>query len=510
MAPQKFASVRHKTRPPAARLAPFRDDTGLVALRYEQTKQAEPPIPLPPPRNPRRLTRAPSTFTTSTSSSTVPASPTSPALPASPVIISPPLAPPPAEEHPLFRSQRSSPRSQADEWKRDSGAPTASSITLREEGGADSIYQKLLDDIADTPSVYSADENELHDRSLAPSPLRVWIPPRPKTPDADKAGSSPTVQQSQSQLQSPLPLPSSPSPSPPPSLSPSRHASLTKRFGKGLGFAPDGSKRLRKKKMLGTDRAASQQGPPPETDSPKAPKSPKSPSLAPQPVPGPGPADSRDKANNVNHSSSDRVQPERPLSPATAAATSFAPITTPIPEDSLWDDFGSVSFSKRGSIMFGGKSNPFRSLMMMSSSPSPLAAADATAGASPSHPTPDDHDKQQHATASQSQTHPTDEPVTASAHTAGGEEQPLAAAIQADAPPVPSIRVSSMDVERESQKVRSLYESGDDLNWEDGGRVSYVERLEPTVEVPSEEEENVVYDFPSQFSFRCACSAPPC
>lgn len=67
--------------------------------------------------------------------------------------------------------------------------------------------------------------------------------------------------------------------------------------------------------------------------------------------------------------------------------------------------------------------------------------------------------------------------------------------VSADAPSVPSIRVSSMDVERESQKVRSLYESGDDLNWEDGGRVSYSERLEPTAEVPSEEEENVVYDF---------------
>ena len=52
-----------------------------------------------------------------------------------------------------------------------------------------------------------------------------------------------------------------------------------------------------------------------------------------------------------------------------------------------------------------------------------------------------------------------------------------------------------MDVERESQKVRSLYESGEDLNLEDGERVSCPERLEPTAEVPSEEEENVVYGF---------------
>ena len=70
------------------------------------------------------------------------------------------------------------------------------------------------------------------------------------------------------------------------------------------------------------------------------------------------------------------------------------------------------------------------------------------------------------------------------------------AAPQADAPSVPSIRVSSMDVERESQKVRSLYESADGLNWEDGGCVVFAERLEPTAEVPSEEEENAAYGFP--------------
>ena len=46
MAPQRFTSVRQKSRQQTARLAALRDDTGLVALRYEQTKQAEPPIPL--------------------------------------------------------------------------------------------------------------------------------------------------------------------------------------------------------------------------------------------------------------------------------------------------------------------------------------------------------------------------------------------------------------------------------------------------------------------------------
>jgi hypothetical protein len=137
-----------------------------------------------------------------------------------------------------------------------------------------------------------------------------------------------------------------------------------------------------------------------------------------------------------------------------------------------------------------------------------MSAPDADAATASASPSPEDDQQQQQqqqpATASIADAHANAEPApeNATKGTDAAAEQPPAA-VQADAPPVPSIRVSSMDVERESQKVRSLYESGDDLNWEDGGRVSFVERLEPTAEVPSEEEENVVYGFPC-ISLGCA------
>jgi len=386
----------------------------LVALRYEETKQAEPPTPLPPPRNPRRLARTSSTSTSTTA-------------PTSPVTVSPPRVPPPQEEHPLFRAQRPSLQSSsADEWKRDSGAPTSSTITLREEGAEDPAHPKTLDDIADTPSAYSdADDDEeiadppapprttlVNQVAPAPAPLTVCIPSR---------------------LENTEPIVVSPS-------SPSRRASLSQRLSKSFGIGPDGSKRLRRKKMLGTDRAAAQATPPemePERGSPRSPRSPKSPEslkLPPQAT-GPGP------------SSADREHPEDPLSSATPSDKSFAPITTPIPDESLWEDLGAVSFSKRGSIMFGGKNNLFKSLMMSA----PAAKAHA--------PPADEHATSAAASPSGAQfttTHDNAAPTEPHA----GKTDEVARGFSADAPSVPSIRVSSMDVERESQKfVASLRSS---------------------------------------------------
>ncbi|KAK4038711.1 rab-GTPase-TBC domain-containing protein [Parachaetomium inaequale] len=405
MAPQRFASVRHRGRPaPAARLTPFRDDTSLVALRYEQTKQAEPPIPLPPPRNPRRLTRTASTLTSSTATTTTATSP---------ITVSPPL-PPPQEEHPLFRAQRPPRPSQAEAWKRDSGAPTSSSITLHEEDAEDPLHRKILDDIADTPSVYSNEDEEiagpprttlLIKQAARPPPLTVSIPARPANPESTVG--SPTAP------------------------SPTRRVSLTQKLSKSFGIGPDGSKRLRKK-MLGADRAAAAPAAPPAADPVRGPPStsPKSPSTPQQPT-GPRPS-----SPSV---SADREHPEAPFSSATRSdSRSFAPITTPIPDDSLWDDFGALSFSKRGSIMFGGKNNLFKSLMM--------AAPNA---------------KAEHATAS-----PT--PATDHVDAGNADADETTTAAEKPAPPVPSIRVSSMDVERESQKVRREYErAGGIEDWAD-------------------------------------------
>ena len=44
--------------------------------------------------------------------------------------------------------------------------------------------------------------------------------------------------------------------------------------------------------------------------------------------------------------------------------------------------------------------------------------------------------------------------------------------------------------------MRSLYDTGETINWEDGARHSFCERLEPTPEVPAEEAANDPYGFP--------------
>jgi hypothetical protein len=129
---------------------------------------------------------------------------------------------------------------------------------------------------------------------------------------------------------------------------------------------------LRKKMLGGSDKPAAAltlqgapetgptRGSPKSPKSPRSPKSPKSLKLAPQPT-GPGPANVNVSVSANANDADGGGQPGLPVSSATVAIKSFAPITTPIPDDGLWDDFGSLSFSNRGSLMFGGKSNPFKS-----------------------------------------------------------------------------------------------------------------------------------------------------
>ncbi|KAK3387104.1 hypothetical protein B0H63DRAFT_149415 [Podospora didyma] len=411
--PQKFASVRHKTRPPA-RLAPFRDDTSLVALRYEQTRQAELPIPLPPPRNPLRISRPQSTL-------------------AGPIIISPPPVAPPQDQHPLFRTQLQT-RSQADDWKRDSGAPTSSSITLREDHDDDVVFRKLLGDISDSPSAPSNDEQTLRDAS---STIKTPCTTPPLKLSAAFACRADATQEHSTKS------PTEESAQPP--ASPSRPISLTKKLGKTFSLRSSGTK-LRKK-TLSDDKVASPDAPPSiMRGSPS--------SMSPKPSP---PRSARSSPGKGRDSSSS--QPPD---------TGFIPISTLIPDDSLWDDFGNLSFSKRGSIMFGAKSGfpGFGSL----TSPTTVAPLDDSEVASPLASLSDG--------ASSDKPHAPPQPHHESS------------------PSVPSIRVMSVDIERESQKVRSLYESGEGLNWQDGVRISFGERLEPTEEVPSDEEENVVLSRP--------------
>ncbi|KAM0408992.1 hypothetical protein ACHAPD_011154 [Fusarium lateritium] len=132
MLPSKFGSVRQKQ--PAERRTSLRLDPSIVALRYEKTAPAEPPIMIVS-RDPSHLSRRPSSSSASSHSSRH-----------RPIVIVPPgIVAPPAEEHPALRgsnsasSSSSSPSPRAspvsvEEWKRDSGvARNKSTSTIHEE-----------------------------------------------------------------------------------------------------------------------------------------------------------------------------------------------------------------------------------------------------------------------------------------------------------------------------------------------------------------------------------------
>lgn len=220
----------------------------------------------------------------------------------------------------------------------------------------------------------------------------------------------------------------------------------------------------------------------------------------------------------------------------------FSPIAIDIPTDGFFEDefMKSMSFSNRGSIMIGGRrasagldgavddQQPLDRPPQPQEPPPPpppqLAPscdsdvhATATTGSQspeqskknsveiseppaatedPLHdPTPQPRPQSQSQSEPQPQTHL--EPVELAP---APDIQPQ---VQAEPPseprvlmPPPDIRVLAADVEKESQKVRSLYAVGEGLHWEDGARHSYCEVLEPTPEAPSEDYDNDPYGFP--------------
>ncbi|TVY56023.1 TBC domain-containing protein, partial [Lachnellula suecica] len=123
--------------------------------------------------------------------------------------------------------------------------------------------------------------------------------------------------------------------------------------------------------------------------------------------------------------------PKTPTSPGKdGEEEQFSPITTAIPTDSLLDaDFlNSLSFSNRGSVMLGGK-----------------------------------------------------KAINGHSRLYGGRRQPSFSMLAS-----PSIKVLSDELEKESQKVRSMYEQGTDFDWQDG-KFSANPDLNIQEENPSEE-----------------------
>lgn len=566
MAPSRFASLRGRSRPrhipslsaddaalqlPPQPLLPL----ALVALRYEETAQAEPPIPIPPPRNPLRINRASlpsSAASVASAASSTPSTPSAPSKqrhrhtlqpqphitvpsPSKPSQHStaalPPLPPLPPLRCSTTRHSPSPSSSTActDDWRRDSalGSTTLSSPTSSTlpEDYASSFHQTSFTAKSGTlespTSLYSTDsepdrlacDRQPASRIHSPSvhnehDLRYPCESRWSFSDAGDSDSHSFNKEASStrrlirglsvklappmrrlKKQSPgdaaatvaatavtaavlnLPATDSPPTPPPPTLIPTAPpASQARDQAKAQAQAQAAQARLsRESHQQSTDTMTL------ALDTP-----PLQPALSlnlPDPV-------ALEIGGNDMQSPLSSTNP-RPLSDASGQTPSLssgiAPsISTNIPLGHLLDDndLDNINFSNRGSVYFGG----IRAISAPSAPPERAPApmdrflAPRAAPAAPVHRTSDG---------------------TAESKTAKNDGKP-GWRRHAKKTSLPDIRVMSEDTKRESQKVRSLYESGDLVRWEDGapGRQSG-ELLEPPVEAPSEGDGgNIAYGFP--------------
>ncbi|KAH6656398.1 hypothetical protein BKA67DRAFT_154612 [Truncatella angustata] len=541
---------------------PFKDDTSLVALRYDQTAQAEPPIPIPPAKSPLRYQRGVAKRPASCISAPGPEFIRSQA--STLVVIAPPFPPPtgplprpPTAEHPAFRSVPVAgvgavagavavPRTDIDDPKRDSGhAPTTSSNsqTFYEETSEDEDpfpYEKIDSVQISRTSKFVASLLVPPLRVRSSSPTSLYSDNGRLGPGAEYRHSlGGTNSDSNSQSSIPLALPSpglseantvSPtSPTTPPPNFPDKTTASSIFSRRSFSFRTSissmkSTRRLRKKHPSHanpTPTAAPHPQPRPhavvvEDDGGEAPRDPPAPALAaPSPkeeaktatssslVNAAPPLDSDGQSQGFNGSGSDGARPSH--SPKLSTGAAHAP-----DGDDFADFVQQISFSKRGSIMLGGK-RPSKHHATMSGDSGIAQHAGA-----PATPVKGQRAPRAFPLASSPPSNPLNVDGASPSILAENEEaitsqRPMTPPplLNADAPATPkssqrqpSIRLISAEVERESQKVRSLYEPGEGLRWEDGGRVSsFGECLEPTVEVPSDVDENAYgfLDYPVPF-----------
>jgi hypothetical protein len=163
------------------------------------------------------------------------------------------------------------------------------------------------------------------------------------------------------------------------------------------------------------------------------------------------------------------------------SGSEYSPLGVAIPTESIVDDdfMDSLNFSKRGSLMFGSeRAHKVTSAMNRMSSMTVTDHDGATTPTQASHAA--SLDRPQSIATSFNAPDTDDE----SGSTLSRRVTPRSVIS-----PTPEIRLRTPDLEHESQKVRLLYESGDSTN----ARHSFCERLEPTPEVPAEEDDNVPY-----------------
>ncbi|KAF5540424.1 hypothetical protein FMEXI_8383 [Fusarium mexicanum] len=596
MLPSKFGSGRQKQ---PERRTSLRLDPSIVALRYEKTVPAEPPI-LIVSRDPTRLSRRPSSSSASSHSSRH-----------RPIVIVPPgIVAPPAEEHPALRGSSSSSSSSpptlrtspvsVEEWKRDSGvARNKSTSTIHEEEDEDghsepecknkipaveSNVSSLVSSVMPQPSMTTqrdedpfVDENSIfepltsiptdpfcvvynarcttppppsqvsHSDTPLPSPA-LATPTRPSRTTAStvpfsipyseclagKVPSSPTyppLSSSRSHKSPCSSIPSSPRTScssSPPRISKGLSRSGSSRFGtfsqmfntpiqplwrgtastanSSASSTPTVSAQSTITTALGATANATVNAP--ATDADTAIDLAESGSLPSDKEQGSSRFWNRSRsASTTSNNSTSTVALAGTTSISSNNDLPFVPLDVSIPCESLLDDafMNTVSFSNRGSIMLGAQDAAAidgaikQHTMSIDSASSTNADTLATAnndesdsGRATPTPTPS-------TTAPRSITPTPTTPTTPKSQTLprpSDESNDMNNSVKGagDGSPqglmsAPDIRVLVADVEKESQKVRSLYTVGDGSHGEPGKRHSYCERLEPTPEVPSEENE---------------------
>lgn len=646
MAPRTKSSGRYNKHKHHSTLAPFRDDTRLVALRYDQTVALEPPIPLPPPRSPLRPPPRASSFNLASGST-----------PNSPVTVAPPpRPPPPTEQHPALRTI-SSPRTLDSDTRRDSVlASTISSHSYGSYGLYTSAYYEAdssdeeedddpfayerIDAVSKLQplqlkagsagsSIYSLPEREGsldHQEQKRGHSLQLQRERRSqrdtegegegrRASEADssrpsEASLSPTLSIGGSSTASPA-FPASPA-TPPPhfskrfvrsfslrsgslynttskssSLSSASSASTSmkrlrkksqagedgkedggsaiasvkakaKAKGKAKGNGNDsvnrsvngngnGNRRVERSMDMGTSKGTSLDMELPDTTAPSHHSSllPASTSTS-SPLPlSQSHSHSWSATNPIHPTNTTNTTPPNPnhthTSTRSDGSANVGPaspvISTNIPCGSFFeeDDLSKLSFSIRGSLIFGGK-RPWKTSGSTSSANLKMADKDVIPEQSTlSHATSTSSNNKARVfplvpTASKKDHgNPTPAPAPAPARPPREDDMGVAAMIQKpfqlpESPRLPqrsqselvndtastshklppSIRVISAEAEKESQKVRSLYESGEGLQLGDGdvpwplGRV-----LEPPLEAPSDADGNDAYDFLDSPSFFC-------
>ncbi|POR37980.1 TBC domain-containing protein [Tolypocladium paradoxum] len=440
MLPMRFSSVRQKSRSGLGRPS-FRDDTGLVALRYEKTKPAAPPVPLPPARHllraasvaSTRSNTASSTRTTRSSSSSISSSSNSP------IIVAPPSGyllgiAPPTEQHPALRSPMpATGRAFDDYWKRDSGhAPTTtSSTTIHEEDCEDDEDDGLrakLDALATSggaaPAVQLVENRPVDGRASSDGSPTLGDKTAVRVGAATAAGPLPTTPNSLSSSSQSHPRDT-------PHPRPSSLRKLVKRNSSRLSNSHQQARQLSEESDSGPGQVAPMQPQPLLRGS-------RSPASATQQQPRP-PTSSPQCRTAIPSGS-----PTPDASSTADNDAQYSPLAIAIPTDSLIDDdfMAGFSFSKRGSIMFGGR----RATTLDGATDQPSAGRDAPPSLS------------------QTESSMSTERLGSEVSTADTVTRSLMAP--------PDIRILSADVEKESQKLQGSLRRETELaggleDWED-------------------------------------------